>query len=74
MEGLTEKLIDVLLALVIFCALITVIITSINGVTWSALNIAGTVYNFAWAPYVIVLVIIVALVVLVYRYMLKHKR
>lgn len=74
MEGLTEKLIDVLLAIVIFCALITVIITSVNGVTWSALNIAGTEYNMAWAPYVIVLVLVVGLVVLVYRYILKGKK
>ena len=76
MEGFTEKLIDVLLALVIFFALIGVIITATNSstFTWSAVNVGGTVYNFSWVPYVIILVVLVGSVILVYKYMLKGKR
>lgn len=76
MDGFTEKILDVLIAAVIFFALIGVIITATNtgSLTWSALNIAGTSYNLAWAPYILVLIIVVGAVVLVYRYMLKkHK-
>ena len=74
MEGFVNKILDVLLALVIFFALIGVIITSTNGISWGALNIGGTVTNLAWAPYVIVLVIVVGAVYLVYKYMITHKK
>lgn len=75
MEGLTEKLLDILIGLVIFFALLGVIVTATGTIAWATLNIGGTVYNLAWAPYIIVLVIVVAVVVLTYRYMLKkgHK-
>lgn len=75
MDGFTEKILDVLIALVIFFALLGVIVTATNptSFTWSAMNIGGTNYNLAWAPYIIVLVIVVGAVVLVYRYMLKRK-
>jgi TRAP-type C4-dicarboxylate transport system permease small subunit len=74
MEGFTEKILDVLIALVIFFALLGVIITSTNGLNWSALNIGGTVTNLSWAPYIIVLVIVVGAVYLVYRYLLHKKK
>lgn len=58
----TDKLIDILIGVLLFTALFGVIIAGFNGVTWSALNIAGTVYNMSWAPYVIVLLIVIGLV------------
>lgn len=74
MEGFTNKLIDILLAIVIFVALLGVIVTSLNGFTWSAVNIGGTVYNMAWAPYIVVILLVVGLVYLTYKYLFsKHK-
>lgn len=76
MEGFTEKILDVLIAVVLFFALIGVIITSTNssGFTWSAVNVGGSVKDLSFVPYIIVLVILIGVVVLVYRYMLKHKK
>jgi uncharacterized membrane protein len=76
MDGFTEKILDVLIAVVIFFALIGVIIgaTNSSAFSWDAVNIGGTVYNFAWVPYILVLVILVGAVVLVYRFMLKGKK
>jgi uncharacterized membrane protein len=76
MDGFTEKILDVLIAVVIFFALIGVIITSTNSssFSWAAVNVGGTNYNFTWVPYILVLVILVGAVVLVYRYMLKSKK
>ena len=74
MDGFVEKVLDVLLALIIFFALLGVILDATNTVSWSALNIGGSVKNFAWVPYVLVLVILIAVVILVYRYFLKHKK
>lgn len=74
MDGFVEKVLDVLLALIIFFALLGVILDATNTVGWSALNIGGTVKNFGWVPYVLVLVILIAVVILVYRYFLKHKK
>lgn len=76
MDGFTEKILDVLIAVVIFFALIGVIITSTNSAsfTWDAVNVGGTSYNLSWVPYILVLIILVGAVVLVYRYMLKHKK
>lgn len=74
MEGFTEKILDVLLAIVIFVALFGVIVTSFAGVTWDNLSIGGTTYNLGWFPFVVILVIIVAVVVLVYRHMLHKKK
>lgn len=76
MRGFTEKLLDVLIAVVLFFALIGVIITATNssGFTWDAVNVAGTSRDLSWAPYIIVLVIVVGALVLVYRYMLAHKK
>lgn len=75
MDGFTEKILDVLIAVVIFFALIGVIIGATNSASfsWGAVNIGGTVYDFAWVPYILVLVILVGAVVLVYKYMLKKK-
>ena len=76
MDGFTEKIIDVLLAVVIFFALIGVIVTATNSATfvWSAVNIGGTVYSLTWVPYIMILMILVGAVVLVYRYMIKRKK
>ena len=75
MEGFTEKLLDVLLAVIIFFALIGVIIGATNGtLDWGAVNISGTLYDLSWVPYVLVLIIVVSAVVLVVKYMRgKHK-
>lgn len=72
MDGFTEKILDVLIAVVIFFALIGVIFTSSTGLNWSAVNIGGTSTNLSWVPYILILVICVGAVVLVYRFML-HK-
>ena len=74
MDGFTEKILDVLIAVVIFFALIGVIITSTNGLDWSALNVGGVITNLSWVPYILVLVILVGAVVLVYRFMLSKKK
>jgi len=74
MEGFTEKLLDVLLAIIIFVALFGVIIASFAGVTWDNITLGGTSYNLGWFPFVVVIIIVVSVVVLIYRYMLKkHK-
>lgn len=76
MDGFTEKILDVLIAVVLFFALIGVIITSTNssGFTWSAVNVGGSSKDLTFVPYIIVLVIVIGAIVLVYRYMLKGKR
>jgi hypothetical protein len=74
MKGFTEKILDVLIACVIFFALIGVIVGSTNSsVTWSALNVGGTIKDFSYVPYILILVILVGAVLLVYNYMLKKK-
>ncbi len=73
MDGFVEKMLDVLIALAIFFALIGVIIGFTNGLNWSALNVGGTVTSFSWVPYILILVVLIGTVVLTYRYMLKHK-
>ena len=73
MDGFVEKILDVLIAMAVFFALIGVIVGFTNGLNWGALNIGGTVVNFAWFPYVLIILIVVGVVVLTYRYMLKHK-
>lgn len=76
MDGFVDKILDVLIAVVIFFALIGVILgaTNTGGLTWSALNIAGTSRDFSWVPYILVLVILVGVVFIVYRYMLRKKK
>lgn len=74
MDGFVEKVLDVLLALIIFFALIGIILDATNTVSWATLNVGGSIKNFAWVPYLLVVVILVAVVFLVYRYFLKHKR
>lgn len=74
MEGFVEKILDVLLAIIIFFALLGVILDATNTVSWATLNIGGSVKSFSWVPYLLVLIILVAVVVLVYRYILKHKK
>lgn len=75
MDGFTEKILDVLIAVVIFFALIGVIVSATNssGFSWVAVNVGGTVYNLSWVPYILILLILVGAVILVYRYMLKKK-
>jgi hypothetical protein len=75
MEGFTEKILDVLIAVVLFFALIGVILTSTNtsGFTWGAVNVGGSLKDLSFVPYIIVLVIVIGAIVLVYRYMLKGK-
>lgn len=73
MDGFVDKILDVLIAVVIFFALIGVIITATNGLAWKTLNVAGTVYDLSWVPYILVLVILVGAVILVYKFMLKRK-
>lgn len=75
MKGFTEKILDVLIACVIFFALIGVIVSSTNtNLTWSAVNVGGSQKDFSYVPYILVLVILVGAVLLVYRYMLSHKK
>ena len=72
MEIMT-KLLDILLAIVIFGALFGFIITSLNGVSWASINAGGTVVNLSFAPYIIVLLTVVGLVYLVYSHSFKKK-
>jgi len=74
MDGFTEKILDVLIAVVLFFALVGVILTSTTGLNWSAVNIGGTTTNLSFVPYLIVLIICIGVVVLVYRYMLSSKK
>lgn len=74
MEDFGEKMLTVLIAVVLFFALIGVIIGQTTSLTWSALNIGGTIVNLSFVPYVLVLVIVIGVIILAYRYMLKkHK-
>jgi hypothetical protein len=69
---IVEKVIDALVVLLIVFALIGVIVTNTNSLTWSALNIGGTVYNMSWFPFVLVILIIAGIITaLVYHF--KHK-
>ena len=74
MEGFTEKILDVLIAVVLFFAIIGVILTSTTGLNWSAINVGGTVTNLSFVPYLIVLIIVIGVVVLIYRAMLTKKK
>lgn len=74
MDGFTEKILDVLIAVVLFFALVGVIITSTTGLNWASVNVGGTITNLSFVPYLIVLVICIGVVVLVYRYILGHKK
>ena len=74
MDGFTEKILDVLIAVVLFFALVGVILTSTTGLNWSVVNIGGTNTNLSFVPYLIVLIICIGVVVLVYRYMLSSKK
>lgn len=71
-QGMTENLVDILIGIVIFIALFGFILTSLNGFTWSAVNAGGTVVNLSWAPYVLVILLVVGLVYLGFR-MIKKK-
>ncbi len=73
MQNVTNKLLDALLGLIIFFALLGVIISATNTVEWGALNVGGTVYDLDWVPFVLVLIIIVGIVVLVYAHMRGKK-
>lgn len=75
MIDLPEKLLDVLIAIVMFFALIGVIFTSANpsSLNWGVVNVGGTNYNLTWVPYILILVILVGAVILVYKYMVDKK-
>jgi hypothetical protein len=75
MDGFTEKLLDALIAVIMFFALIGVIISSTNtaGFAWSAVNIGGTSTNLSFVPYILVLVIVIGAVILVYKHMLRSE-
>ena len=68
MRDVTTILLDVLLGLVIFFALLGVIITQTNTLGWSTLNVGGTVYNLNWVPFVLVLIVVIVIIVLVYAH------
>lgn len=66
-NGMLDSLIEVLIGVVIFVALFGVIITSINDFDWAAVNVSGTVTDFSWAPYILVLLLVVGLVYMGYK-------
>lgn len=64
-----NNLLDVLLAVVIFVALFGFILTSLNGFDWANIDAGGaSTIDLSFAPYVIVLVIVIGLVYLVYKH------
>jgi polyferredoxin len=69
-----DKLLDVLLGIVIFVAIFGFIVTSLNGFDWANINAGGTIVNLSFAPYVIVLVIVIGLVYLVYEKFYHKKK
>jgi len=69
-----DSLLDVLIGIVIFVALFGFIVTSLNGFDWAHINAGGTVVDLGFAPYVIVLVIVLGLVYLVYKKFYKKSR
>lgn len=74
MKNVAEILLDVLLGLVIFFALLGVIVNQTNTLGWASLNIGGTSYNLNWLPFVLVIIIVVAVAILVYKHMVKGKK
>lgn len=66
-----DTLIEVLIGVVVFIALFGFIITSLNGFDWTAVNVSGTAYDFSWAPYILVILLVVGLVYLGYRMVSK---
>lgn len=74
MEDFGEKMLTVLIAVVLFFALIGVIIGQTTSLSWNALNIGGTTVNLSFVPYVLVLVIVIGVIILAYRYMLKKNK
>jgi len=71
---LMEVLLDTLIGIVVFVALFGFIVTSLNGFDWSNINAGGTIVNLSFAPYIIILVIVLGLVYLVYNKFLKKKK
>jgi len=71
MVQMLDKLLDVLIGVVIFVALFGVILTNINGFDWTAVNVSGTIYNFAWAPFILVILLVVGLIYLGYKMISK---
>lgn len=59
-----DELIDLLIALVLFGALFPVITEQINNIGLDAINVSGTVRNFSWAGYVIVILVLFGVVYL----------
>jgi uncharacterized membrane protein len=66
-----DKLLDVLIGVVIFIALFGVILTNINGFDWANVNVSGTIYDFTWAPFILVILLVVGLVYLGYKMISK---
>lgn len=59
-----DKVLDYLIGLILVLALIPTVITTLNpsAFTWSAVNLGGTTYNFSFVPYILGLVVFVALI------------
>jgi len=53
--GYADVLIDALISLVIFGALFPIINTTINGIGLDTINVSGTVRDFSWAGYLMML-------------------
>lgn len=71
-----DKMIDILIALILFSALFGVVLTTGLNPTqfsWKALNFGGTVYDLSWAPFVIGILIVIGVVYLVYKNFLSKK-
>ena len=69
----TNMLIDILIGVVIFVALVPVILTSVNGFNWTAVNVGGTIYNFQWVSYVLILAIMLGLVYYALKFLKKKQ-
>lgn len=66
MADMLGKLIPVLVGVVIFIALFGFIVTSINGFNWKVVNAGGTSVDLSWAPYVLILLLVIGFVYLGY--------
>jgi hypothetical protein len=65
--NILDNMLDVLIGVVIFVALIGVIVSSINKFDWANMNISGTMFDASWAPYILVILLVVGLVYLGYK-------
>lgn len=70
---IANVLIDVLIGFAFLSALFGIVIGFLNPSTfsWAALNIGGTIYNFAWVPYILGILVIVGVIILFKDKLLK---